>query len=480
MPRPGRAVRVRVQNTDFVKVFTKSNDGVVSASRGPAHAPVVPDREADGKAGRMTLRSGEALADRERADVVVVGAGPGGATTAAYLAGRGREVVVLDKDTFPRDKVCGDGLTPRVVRELISLGLVDEAHGRVDGWATQRGLRIHGGRTVMELDWPELDDWPSWGATATRRVFDEALARHAARTGARVVHGVNVTGPLWQDASASRVRGVTFRREDGSTGRVLAPVVIAADGASGAFARQLGLHRRSDRPMAVAARTYYASPRHDDDWISSFLDLRDGAGDLLSGYGWVFPLDDGTINVGLGLLSTSREFGAVSYRRLLESWAEGLADEWQTTPDNRVAAVASGPIPMGFNRTPLHQRGVLLVGDAGGMVNPFNGEGISYAMEAGVLAAEVADEAIARRSTAGLDRYDTELRRRWGGYYTLGKVFAGLVGDPRVMHVCTEYGMPYRPLMEFVFKLMAHLTDARPQDAKDVMINTLQRLAPAA
>jgi menaquinone-9 beta-reductase len=414
------------------------------------------------------------------ADVVVAGAGPGGAAAAAHLAERGYDVVLLEKDRFPRDKVCGDGLTPRVVGELLELGMVDEAHGRVDGWATQKGLRIHGGSTVMELPWPTLDDWPGWGATATRKVFDEAVARRAQAGGAQLHEGITVTGPRWRDASESRAAGVTWRDADGREGEVRAPVVIAADGASGGLGKHLGVTRRTDRPMAVAARTYYRSSRSDDPWISSYLDLTDAQGDLLSGYGWVFPLDDGTINVGLGLLSTSKEFQAVSYRKLLQSWAGGLADEWETTEANRTDKIRSGPIPMGFNRTPLHQRGVLLVGDSGGMVNPFNGEGISYAMEAARLAADVIDGAMRTKRTADLDAYDRELRQRWGGYYTLGKVFAELVGHPAVMHVCTTYGMPVRPLMELVFKLMAHLTDARPSDTKDAVINTLSRLAPAA
>ena len=426
------------------------------------------------------MSSEPTLGPVEHADVVVVGAGPGGSAAAAHLAARGYDVIVLEKDHFPRDKVCGDGLTPRVVKELLDLGLTDEANGRVDGWATQRGLRIHGGTTAMELPWPELDDWPGWGATATRKVFDETLARHAQSRGAQLFEGVAATGPVWRDQTESRVAGVSWRDGDGREGQVRAPVVVAADGAGGPLAKHLGSPRRSERPMAVAARTYYRSPRADDDWISSFLDLTDAQGNLLSGYGWVFPLDDGTINVGLGLLSTSKEFRSVSYRKLLSSWATGLADEFGTTEANRTDRVRSGPIPMGFNRTPLHQRGVLLVGDSGGMVNPFNGEGISYAMEAAALAADVIDGAMATKRTSDLDRYDQLLRQRWGGYYTLGKVFAELVGNPQVMHICTTYGMPYRPLMELVLKLMAHLTDRSPSDTKDVIVNTLQRLAPAA
>jgi menaquinone-9 beta-reductase len=420
------------------------------------------------------------LGDHERADVVVVGAGPGGAAAAAHLASRGRDVILLEKDRFPRDKVCGDGLTPRVVHELLELGLVDEAHGRVDGWATQQGLRIHGGHTVMELPWPQLGDWPGWGATATRRVFDETIARTAQARGARLVEGTGATRPIWRDDAQTRVAGVAWKDAEGREGVVHAPIVVAADGPGGPIGKHLGIQRRPERPMAVAARTYYRSSKAKDDWISSFLDLRDGDGGLLSGYGWVFPLDDGTINVGLGLLSTSKEFQAVSYRKLLEAWAGGMAADWETTEDNRTEPIKTGPIPMGFNKTPLHQRGVVLVGDAGGMVNPFNGEGISYAMEAARLAAEVVDHTLTTKRTSDLDRYDHELRQRWGGYYTLGKVFTELVGNPTVMRICTEYGMPYRPLMLLVLKLMAHLTDDEPSDTKDVIINTLQRLAPAA
>src|SRR5690606_8732787 len=149
------------------------------------------------------------------------------------------------------------------------------------------------------------------------------------------------------------------------------------------------------------------------------LDLEDPDGNLLPGYGWIFPLDDGTINVGLGLLNTARNFRSVNYRRVLEQWAAGMAAEWGTGADAQRGRIMTSPIPMGFNRVPLHRAGLLLVGDSGGMVNPFNGEGISYAMESGRLAAELSAVALATASTAVLDRYDTQLRARWGGYYTL-------------------------------------------------------------
>ncbi|MGH3443249.1 MAG: geranylgeranyl reductase family protein [Nitriliruptorales bacterium] len=421
------------------------------------------------------------MADREPttdADVVVVGAGPAGSTTAAYLAELGRDVVVVDREAFPREKPCGDGLTPRAVREVAALGLVDEAQGRAAGWQRNRGLRVHGGGVALELPWPQLDDWPDWSVTCTRSDFDAALVREATKRGAELWEGVEVTGPVHRNGSA-RVAGVRWRDADGREGEIRAPVTIACDGVSSRFATTLGRRRDRRYPMAVAVRTYYRSPVAEDEWLSSFLDLTED-GDLLPGYAWVFPLDDGTANVGVGVLSTTDHFRGIGYRSLMNRWAAAMPPEWGLSPDTQEGSILSAALPMGFSRQPLHADGVLLVGDAGGMVNPTNGEGISYAMEAGKLAAEFADRAIAARSTRVLDGYTAELKRDWGGYFTLGRWYVELMGNPEVMRVCARYGMPCRPLMRFVLKFMAHLTDRRPSDAMDLVINTLSRLAPAA
>ncbi|MDO5287814.1 MAG: geranylgeranyl reductase family protein [Actinomycetia bacterium] len=421
----------------------------------------------------------EASAGRTEADVIVVGAGPGGSAAAAHLAQAGLDVIVLEKSRFPREKVCGDGLTPRAVRELVKLGIDTSPEA---GWKRHRGLRIYGGRVEpFEMPWPDLADFPPYGLVRPRADFDDLLARHARQAGAVVYEGQTVTGPV-ADASG-RVTGVTTR-----TATYRAPVVVAADGNSSRLAVQLGRPKRDDRPLGVAVRTYYTSPRHDSEWLESWLELWDGQpgrSRLLPGYGWVFPMGDGTCNVGLGMLNTAQSFGRTDYKDLLRRWLDATPDEWQFREEFRTTEVRGAALPMGFNRTPAYDRGLLLVGDAGGMVNPFNGEGISYAMESGrYAAAHIADAHArgvgSRSAERALLAYNQTLRSAWGGYFRLGGVFVKLIGDPRVMHLCTRYGLPRRRLMLLVHRLLANLTDRPSRDGYDRIVNTLTALAPPA
>lgn len=423
------------------------------------------------------------------ADVIVVGAGPAGSAAATYLARSGHTVLMLEKTAFPREKVCGDGLTPRAVRELASLGIETRED---EGWIRNRGLRILGAGLRLQLPWPELVNFPDHGLVRPRRDFDETLARHAQATGAKLLEQVTVTGPVLAER-AGRIVGVTARQVD-EQGRKIgdpvtyrAPLVIAADGVSGRLALSMGVRKRDDRPMGVAVRTYFRSPRHDDDWLESWLELWEGEpgrSRLLPGYGWVFGVGDGTSNIGLGILNSSAAFGNVDYRDLLRRWVATMPPEWGFSEENMTAPVRGAALPMGFNRTPHYTKGLLLAGDAGGMVNPFNGEGIAYAMESGRLAAEVIAQALARRNPAARERalqaYPQLLKDSLGGYYTLGRIFVRLIGNPHVMRVAAKYGLPRPTLMRFTLKLLANLTDPRGGDAMDRVINGLCRLAPAA
>lgn len=437
---------------------------------------------------RMTERDGtradDRPDDRPDADVIVVGAGPGGSATAYHLARTGLDVLLLEKSTFPREKVCGDGLTPRAVRSLVEMGIDTSVEA---GWLRNRGLRIIGGGVRLELPWPELASWPDYGLVRPRADFDEMLARHAVKAGARLVEGASVTGPV-RDDRTGRVVGVTARAGvDRAPAEFRAPVVVAADGNSARIAQALGIRRREDRPLGVAVRRYYRSPRTNDDFLESHLELWEGPprqSRLLPGYGWIFGMGDGTSNVGLGMLNTTSAFQNTDYRDLLRRWLNGLPPEWGYTEENATGPVRGSALPMAFNRTPHYQDGVLLVGDAGGMVNPFNGEGIAYAMESGRIAAETIVLALARHSgparERALGRYPEILTQTYGGYYTLGRLFVQLIGNPTVMALGTRYGLPRPMLMRFVLKVMANLTDPRGGDATDRLINALTRLAPAA
>jgi geranylgeranyl reductase family protein len=417
------------------------------------------------------------------ADVIVVGAGPGGSATAFHLASHGLDVLLLEKSEFPREKVCGDGLTPRAVKQLVAMGVDIDA----PGWTRNKGLRVIGGGIRLELDWPELLTYPNYGLTRTRLDFDEILAKRATKAGARLQTSTTVTEPV-VDERTQRVVGVRGTvGEEKQPAEYRAPLVVAADGVSGRFPLALGLGKRDDRPIGVAVRRYYYSPvRHDDAYLESWLELRsrDGGDKLLPGYGWIFGMGDGRVNVGLGVLNSSVGWGKLNYRYMLTDWLGSTPAEWGMNDEaNADGPILGAALPMGFSRVPHYTRGVLLVGDSGGMVNPFNGEGIAYAMESGALAAEVMVQALARPAGPERERalhfYPAELKLRYGGYYRLGNWFVKLIGHPEVMRFFTRHGMPHPALMRFVLKLLANLTDQRGGDAMDRVINTVTRIVPA-
>ena len=424
------------------------------------HAPPAPKKQPDAEA-----------------DVIVVGAGPAGATTAFYLAQSGLDVLLLDKSRFPREKVCGDGLTPRAVKTLVGMGI---SVSEQDGWVRNKGLRVIGAGKRLELPWPELASYPGYGLVRTRLDLDETLARRAQQAGARLLEGVTVTGPV-RDERTGRMTGVAAKDTDGGEDRTyLARVVVAADGNSSRLSVAMGLRKRDDRPLGVAVRTYYRTHRHDDDYLESWLDLWDGDR-LLPGYGWIFGMGDGTSNVGLGLLNTSAAFGHTDYHALLRKWLEGMPAEWGFTEENRTQPIRGAALPMGFNRTPHYYQGLLLAGDAGGMVNPFNGEGIAYAMESGEILARTIVQALARSRRAETERvlagYPHALNQAYGGYYALGRTFVKLIGKPTLMRIATKHSMGRPALMRFALKLLANLSDPRG-DASDRLVNGLSRLVP--
>ncbi|SHG08132.1 geranylgeranyl reductase family [Jatrophihabitans endophyticus] len=415
------------------------------------------------------------------ADVIVVGAGPAGSSAAYWLASAGLSVALIEKTEFPREKVCGDGLTPRGTRALVDMGIdVSEANG----WLHNRGLRVIGGGQRLHLDWPDLTSFPPFGLVRPRADLDAMLAEQAVKAGARLYERTSVTDPI-QDATG-RVVGVTGRTADKKPVTFRAPLVLTCEGVSGKLAQKLGVHRNDKRPLGVAVRRYYTSPKTHDDYLESWLELWDGKpneSDLLPGYGWIFGMGDGTVNAGLGVLNSSSGFGKTDYRAMLTRWLDNTPEEWGLREENAVGKTGGAALPMGFNRTPHYVDGLLIVGDSGGSVNPFNGEGIPYAMESGKYAAEAAVQALARPDgpsrERALQQYPARMREEWGAYYRLGAVFVKLIGNPAVMRACTRHGLPHPALMRFVLKLLANLTDPHDGDVSDRVITALTKLTPA-
>jgi menaquinone-9 beta-reductase len=406
-------------------------------------------------------------------DVLIVGAGPGGSTAAYHLARHGIDVTLLDKASFPREKVCGDGLTPRAVVAVQRMGIdTDDPRFERHG-----GLRIYSRKAMLELPWPALEDFPAFGLTMTRHGFDEILVRQAEKAGAGLREKMEAISPAIDNGWVTGAR--VHDLEGDEQVDVRARFVIAADGAASRFAAQAGVRRDPTKPLGIAARRYYRVDRHPGPWLEVWMDLWEGD-EIMPGYGWLFALPDGTVNLGAGVLNTFRSFKDVSAPRVFEAFTKMLPEDWGVSEENADGRALSGPLPMGGSRVPTAVPGMLVVGDAAGLVNPFNGEGIAYAMEAGELAAELIHEALVRDRPGIAQLYPAILRDRYARYFRVGNNFVRAIGHPAVMRTLTEYGLPQEWLMRFALRVMGNLTDGRKGDFQDRLMNAIVRLARAA
>lgn len=404
-------------------------------------------------------------------DLIVVGGGPAGSSAAWRAAAAGARVIVVDKARFPRDKPCGDGLTPRAVRSIDDIGLGNELKRfhRIDG------MRVFGARRTLEFRWPPADGFPDHGYVVARTDLDELLLRHAESAGAEVREGIRAVAPI---VEGGMVRGVRVS-DNGTDTELRADGVLIGDGASSVVARALGMTRLEHRPMGLAVRAHFEARRPDDGVIESHLELRDGDA-LLPGYGWVFPMGGGRINVGVGILSTYKRWREVNTAHLIDVFLRSLPAAWElpATGDLRRDGQLKGwRLPMGFCVWPPWRPGAVAIGDAAGVVNPFNGEGISEAVESGVAGADVLLAALDRGGPSDLSDYERRLDELWGAYYRLGRTFVRLIGRPRVMRGATVVGMRVPPVMSFAFKVLANLYRERDGTIGDATMRGMLRLA---
>ncbi len=392
-------------------------------------------------------------------DAVVIGGGPAGSSCAYWLADAGWDVVVVEKKTFPREKTCGDGLTPRAVRQLADMGLEESLAGS----HRYSGLRAYGFGRCLEMPWPEHPNFPGYGYTITRHDLDGMVADHAARAGATLLQGTEVVDPVVDERATSleplpSLTGVTVK-EGGSdaTRTIKARYVVVADGSNSRVGRVLGTARRRELPMGMALRGYYRSDRHDDPFIESHLDIRDEDGDVVPGYGWIFPMGDGRVNVGVGLLSTDRRWKGINTSHLMDTFVQFAPGSWGLAPETCLGPPTGGKLPMGLSVGPRAGGNVVVAGDAGGAINPFNGEGIAYAYETGRLAAAAVGRGLSGEGTSALADYDRQLTAAYGSYYRVARAFVHLISNPEAMRLIVSIGMHSEFVMTQLLRIMSNL-----------------------
>jgi geranylgeranyl reductase family protein len=325
---------------------------------------------------------------------------------------------------------------------------------RLGGYQRYGGLRSMAHGITLELAWPEHPDFPDYGYVVRRRDLDEMVAEQAVKAGATLWPASEAVEPL---VEGGLVTGAAIRRtETGAVDEVRARYVVVADGANSRFGRSLGAARDRSYPMGMAIRGYFESPFHDEPWIESHLDLRDRDGNHLPGYGWIFPVGDGTVNVGAGLLDTFTGFKSVNTSKLMDAFVATAPPRWGISPDTSCGPPVGGKLPTGGSVTPKVGPTWVIAGDAAGSINPFNGEGISYAYETGRMVAGVVDEALAGDGLA-LARYPDRLEEVYGAYFAVARTFVKIIGNPAIMREATRIGMHSRTLMEWLLRIMANL-----------------------
>jgi menaquinone-9 beta-reductase len=372
----------------------------------------------------------------ERRDLVIIGGGPAGAAAAIRAARAGASVTLLEKGPHGRDKVCGDGLTPRAVAALDELKIdVDLAH-RIDG------LRMIAGKQVRELAWPASGRFPAHGAVWPRRRFDTHLVDEAIAAGADVRFGVDALPVLDGD----RVVGA-----EGGGIRIEAPLTVLAAGAQGAAAARLGAVRDPAEPFGLAIRAYCETPRHAERHLEACLSLRDEHGTPVPGYGWLFPAGDGTVNIGVGALSTMKGFKKLNLNRLLDQYHALAGGSWGLGP--YLEKPRAWRLPMSVLRR--HGPGWVAVGDAAGLVNPMNGEGIDYGLETGMLAADLA---LADPVTAPAT-YDRLVAERFDGFLRTGRRFSFLIGHPLLLRTGLRIAVGTQTAADITLAVMGNLVD---------------------
>jgi geranylgeranyl reductase family protein len=375
-------------------------------------------------------------------DVLIIGGGPAGSAAAITAARAGLKVVLFEKGSYGRDKVCGDGLTPRAIGALDDLGIDHSVAHKIDG------LRMITGKKQRELLWPTTARFPNHGAVWPRQRFDNHLLDVAIASGADVRFESEAL-PVFEDG---RAVGVSVGTES-----FRAPFIILAAGAQGMAAKMLGAERDPNEPFGLAIRAYAPTPRHAERHLEACLSLSDEHGVAVPGYGWMFPAGDGTVNIGVGALSTMKGFKKLNLNKLLDQYAALVRDSWSL--GDYIEKPRAWRLPMSC--TKRHGPGWVAIGDAAGFVNPMNGEGIDYGLESGMLAVE---RFLADPNTAS-ESYNELVGERFDAFLRTGRRFSFIIGHPWLLKPGLRIAVGTQVAADITLAVMGNLIDSKTPGA---------------
>ena len=311
-------------------------------------------------------------------DVIVVGAGPAGSTAAALMARNGQRVLLVDKEHFPRDKVCGDAVSGKSLRILDRLGVTGRL---IESDAVQSWGVTFSAPSGDEVSIPFSPQSDAPGFVCRRAVFDNLVFDAAQSAGAEIWQGSEVKGLL---RDGDFVTGVNVARPDGQVVDVRAPLVVGADGAYPVVARELGVSKLDHKHYVGAIRAYYEGVQGFNS--GNYLEIH-FVDEVIPGYFWIFPLPGGGANIGLGMLSEVIRKKRIRLKELLDQVVAHPRFAWRFDGAERIGKVRGWGLPLGSRPREMTGNGWMLLGDAASLIDPFSGEGIGNAVLSASLAA---------------------------------------------------------------------------------------------
>ena len=354
------------------------------------------------------------MRDSRRFDVVVAGGGPAGSAMAWALASRGIAVAVIERATFPREKVCGDFVEPAGLRIIERMG-ASAALRLADRTAIDKVRAYYGPHIAYQNNVAYYDGeggMPPHGHIIPRHDLDTALLENAERAGALVFQATSVRG-------VRREKGLMHvaTKSGNTAGELIAPVIVGADGVQSVVAQYAGLRRDDKRHIGISQRVYLEGLEMDESEACIWFDE-----DHYPGYGWVFPAGDGRANAGLGMLSETTEKFVISLQQCFRESMERLKFRHPGCAKARLASKPiGGAVHMYGGITRNHFAGGILVGDAGGFVDPMTAEGITQGMESAIIGARTIATALEKGSFEEADfaRFERDFR----GYFDHGMLY---------------------------------------------------------